>query len=57
MLILVGVTTQKKNTAIAGHLTWAYSASFQQLTHEGFVCFTFFAFLTSLNFFWSVEGK
>lgn len=57
MLISVGVTTQKKNTAIAGHLTWAYSASFQQLTHEGFVCFTFFAFLTSLNFFWSVEGK
>lgn len=41
MLISVGVTTQKENTAIVGHLTWAYSASFLQLTREGFVCFTF----------------
>ena len=45
MLISVGVTTQKENTAIVGHLTLAYSASFQQLTHEGFVCFTFLLFV------------
>lgn len=52
-----GSNNTHKKKAIAGHLTRAYSASFQQLTHEGFVCFTFFAFFTFLNFFGSVEGK
>lgn len=52
-----GSNNTKKKKAIAGHLTRAYSASFQQLTHEGFVCLDLFCFFYFFKFFWECWGK